>query len=326
MTEPQDPSRPPARRELTVARLARDVLLPPYRPIAVRRFAGTRAFEEAYDEPLRVVHITDQHFGRATPHAVQLQAAEIAQRAEPDLVVLTGDYVAHSLAHLDELAEVLAKIDAPMVATMGNHDHWSGPDEVRAQLRRSGVEILDNANTVLELDDGRRIQLVGIDDSYTGNEDIAAAVKGMRSDIPTLGLSHIAEEADELWEHGISLVLSGHTHSGQVTLGGLNEWAMGTLGGHRYIHGLYGSRRGERHPGAVYVSAGIGAAVVGVRLGERARREIAVFELGVPVGSIDEHHDEQEPVTEGHVPASRRERWRKQSERKRRKRELRGGH
>ena len=68
------------------------------------------------------------------------------------------------------------------------------------------------------------------------------------------------------------------------------------------MHGLYGTRRGERQ-GAVYVGAGIGAAVMPLRLGKRGRREVAVFELGASVGAFEEHHDEQEP-SPGRAPSA----------------------
>jgi uncharacterized protein len=78
----------------------------------------------------------------------------------------------------------------------------------------------------------------------------------------------------------------------------LNEFAVGKLGGHKYIHGLYGtrSRKRELHQGAVYVGAGIGAAVIPIRLGERGKREVTVFELGHAPGAFEEHHAEQPPL------------------------------
>jgi hypothetical protein len=162
---------------------------------------------------------------------------------------------------------------------LGNHDHWAGGAEVRRTLIRAGAEVLDNAHTTVTLR-GERLQVVGLDDAYTGHADWQRAVHGLRHDLPTLGLSHIAEEADHLWTAGVSLVLSGHTHAGQVTLARLNELALGRIIGHRYIHGIYGSRSEPSPRGAVYVGAGIGAAVIPLRVGERARREVAIFELG----------------------------------------------
>lgn len=244
-------------------------------------------------EPLRVVHLTDLHVGRVTPMKVQLAAVELTNRENPDLVVITGDFVCHSQLYLDALVEVLKGIHAPMFGVLGNHDYWSGAPEVRTALKRAGVELLDNANTVITLK-GQKFQLVGLDDAYTGNADVDAAVKGMSQKIPTLGLSHIAEEADALWRHGVPMVLSGHTHAGQVTVAKLHELAIGKFAGHRYVHGLYGSRSGPT--GAVYVGAGIGASVIPFRIGERGKREIAVFELGTAPGAFDEHHGEQPPL------------------------------
>lgn len=264
------------------------------RRLAVRRFAGTQALASSLDRPIRIAHLTDLHVGAVTPHAAQLAAVEAVNAAEPDLVVLTGDYVCHSLDHLDELDDALRRVAAPMVGVLGNHDHWCGSAAVRRALERAGVDVLANEARVVDVA-GQRLQIVGVDDGRTGHADVTAAVRTADPRLPTLGLSHVPHEADALWDAGVSLVLSGHTHSGQVAVGRMNELFLAGLGGHRYIHGLYGCRWGQRHPGAVYVSAGIGAAVMAVRMGERARREVAVFELGALPGEFEEHHAEQDP-------------------------------
>jgi len=234
---------------------------------------------------------------------VQMAAIDLVNRQDPDVVVITGDFVCHSQEYLGALEEVIAAIKAPVLGVLGNHDHWSGAAEVRRALRRGGMEILDNAHTTITLG-GERLQIVGVDDAYTGHADVAKATRGLRTDLPVLGLSHIAEEAEQMWPRGVPLVLSGHTHAGQVTLARLNELALGRLVGHRYIHGLYGSRRGATPEGAVYVGAGIGAAVIPLRLGERARREITLFELGYSPGSFDEDHNPQEALP-GRPPSER---------------------
>ncbi len=272
--------------------------------IELRRFAGPSAYVERLGaHPLRVAHLTDLHVGRVTPMAVQYAAVAATNAESPDLVVITGDFVCHSQRYLDELADVIARFRAPVFAVLGNHDYWSGAAEVRRALRRAGAEVLDNAHSVVTVR-GERLQVLGLDDAYTGHADRRAALAGLRHDLPTLGLSHIAEEADALWEAGVPLVLSGHTHAGQVTVARLHELAIGRLAGHRYVHGLYGTRRAQSAPhGAVYVGAGIGAAVMPLRLGERGRREITFFELGASPGSFDEHHAEQ-PSLPGRKPTS----------------------
>lgn len=271
--------------------------------IELRRFSGPVRHAELLTTPLRVAHVTDIHVGRITPMSVQQAAVAVVNEQKPDLVCITGDFVCHSQVFLDALAEVIAGYHAPVVAVLGNHDHWSGAPEVRRTLVRAGALVLDNAFTTLELKN-QRLQVVGLDDAYTGHADWLRATHGLRADLPTLGLSHIAEEADRLWTAGVSLVLSGHTHAGQVTLARLNELALGRIVGHRYVHGLYGTRTQPQPHGSVYVGAGIGAAVVPLRIGERARREVAVFELGERPGSFPEHHDEQPPLP-GRAPSER---------------------
>ncbi|HET6146661.1 MAG TPA: metallophosphoesterase [Polyangia bacterium] len=275
--------------------------------IELRRFAGPVAYLEQISH-LRIAHLTDQHVGRVTPMEVQRTAVAMTNAEKPDLVLLTGDFVCHSQLYLDELTELVRGFEAPAIAVLGNHDHWSGADEVQHALERGGVEVLRNRHTTITLRH-ERLQVVGLDDAYTGHARRDEAVKGLRHDLPSIGLSHIAEEADGLWRHGVPLVLSGHTHGGQVTLARLHELALGMIAGHKYVHGLYGSRRGSARAGgsngktradgpegAVYVGAGIGAAVVPLRLGDRGRREVTVFELGCEPGDFVEHHSEQEAL------------------------------
>lgn len=257
--------------------------------LAIRRFAGHLSHSEQLDAPLVVAHLTDQHVGRVTALAVQMKAVEATNAQAPDLVCITGDFVCHSQAYLEDLTEVVRAFRAPVFCVLGNHDHWCGADDVARALQRAGACVLRNQHTAIELHH-QRLQIVGLDDAYTGHADALRACQGLRSDLPTLGLSHIAEEADHLWQLGVPLVLSGHTHAGQITVARLHELTSGKLAGHRYVHGMYGQRRGE---GAVYVGAGIGAAVLPFRLGERARREVALFELGTQPGSLLEHHGEQ---------------------------------
>jgi predicted MPP superfamily phosphohydrolase len=293
------------------------------RRFRIRRFAGPECFLEHLEE-VRVAHLTDLHVGRVTPMAVQYDAVSMTNAGKPDIVVISGDFVCHSQVYLDDLTDVISKIDAPVFAVLGNHDHWAGAAPVREALRRGGAEVLDNAHTTITVGN-QRLQVVGLDDAYTGHADRRHALRGLRADLPVIGLSHIAEEADALWESGVPLVFSGHTHAGQVTVARLHELSVGKLAGHKYIHGLYGSRGTEDPKGAVYVGAGVGAAIVPLRLGERAKREVAFFELGTQPGAFDEHHQEQ-AAHPGRVPSTKTKERRAQAVlRKRERRERKNG-
>jgi uncharacterized protein len=262
--------------------------------VELRRFAGPALYAKTM-APVRVAHLTDLHVGRVTPFAIQREAQALVNAEKPDLILVTGDFVCHSQLYLDQLTYLMEGFTAPVVAVLGNHDYWAGAEEVCLALRRAGVLVLRNQNTTLSVR-GQPLQLVGLDDAYTGHARREKAVAGLRHDLPSLALSHIAEEADHLWPYGIPLVLAGHTHGGQITLARLHEITLGRIGGHKYLHGLYGSRQANDNGGAVYVGAGIGAAVMPLRLGDRGKREVTVFELGVAPGEFAEHHEEQAPM------------------------------
>jgi hypothetical protein len=268
--------------------------------IVVRRFAGHACYAEQLDEPILVAHLTDQHVGRVTPMEMQLEAVACTNDNAPDLVCISGDFVCHSQAYLEDLTEVIRGFTAPVVCVLGNHDHWCGAPDVVRSLVRAGACVLSNSMTTVEVRH-QRLQIVGLNDAYTGHADAARATRAIKKNLPVLALSHIAEEADHLWQLGVPLVLSGHTHAGQVTVARLHELSIGKLAGHRYVHGLYGDRRGD---GAVYVGAGIGAAMVPFRIGERAQREVALFDLGLAPGDLVEHHEEQPPLS-GRKPSQK---------------------
>ncbi len=244
---------------------------------------------------LRVAHLSDQHVGLVTSMNVQMEAVRLVNAAKPDLVIITGDFISHSLAYTAELSEITRSFEAPVFGVLGNHDHWAGAGKVRRVLEAAGMCVLQNAHTCFEAK-GERLQIVGLDDAYTGHADRQKTLKGLDQNLPTIGLSHIPEEADGLWAGGVSMVFAGHTHGGQVSLGRFPEISVGRIGGHKYIHGLYGSRELGKPHGAVYVNAGVGAAVMPLRLGDRGRREIAFFELGRAPGSQEEDHAEQTPL------------------------------
>jgi predicted MPP superfamily phosphohydrolase len=253
--------------------------------IRLRHFAGHESYAEHLNSPIRVAHISDQHVGRVTPMRLQVQAIELALAQDPDIVVLTGDFVCHSELYLHDLSEVIKKIQKPVFAVLGNHDHWTNAQAVKKALRSAGAEILENSHTVIKIRH-EELQVLGLDDAYTRHADIAKATKGMKKNMATLGLSHIGECADELWLKHVPLVLSGHTHGGQITIAGIHELILKKVVGHKYIHGFYGHRHQAFPKGAVYVSAGIGAAVMPLRMGEKGKREIAIFDLGLAHDSL----------------------------------------
>lgn len=219
-------------------------------------------------QSLRVAHLTDLHVGMVTPRGLLDEAVRLTNEAEPDLVVLTGDYVARSLRYLHVLTDVLSRLNGRRIATLGNHDHWAGADRVVTALEAAGVEVLSNGWTT-----HGSLAVVGLDDHGTGNADVLRATAGLEGR-PALGLSHNPEAAPELWACGVSVVLSGHTHAGQLHIPKVTRSAWKGMLGARYVDGWY-----EEPEGRVYVNPGVGSSVVPWRAGRPAHRAVAMLEL-----------------------------------------------
>lgn len=221
---------------------------------------------------LRVAHLTDLHLGWGTPDHLLEQSIQLCRSARPDLVALTGDYLNRTVEYLPQLERVLARLPRPCVATLGNHDHWSGADEIERAMERQGVTVLRNAHAVLQLG-SRQLPVVGVDDGFSGHDDVEGAFSGLSCPEAALVLTHFPSTAEQISTCGGRVVLAGHTHGGQVEIPVLTR-AISRLAGSRYLAGWYslGCTR-------LYVNAGIGSAAVRFRMGRNARPEVAIIEL-----------------------------------------------
>jgi uncharacterized protein len=217
-----------------------------------------------------IVQLSDIHLGQMIGEAQMRAAEELVRKARGDLIVLTGDLVDHDVrytAHLGRLVRRLSEI-RPVVAIPGNHDYYTGIDEVLATLRGAGATTLVNQATVMLGERGGFV-LAGLDDPWGPRNqartdgigrgpDLAAALAGVRSDGPRIVLCHnpsvFVETAGQ-----VELQISGHTHGGQVNLG---VRPADYVLRHGYIAGLY-ETKGSR----VYVNRGFGTAGPAVRVG-----------------------------------------------------------
>ncbi|MCX5821545.1 MAG: metallophosphoesterase [Deltaproteobacteria bacterium] len=224
--------------------------------------------------PLRVVQLTDIHAGIFMNRRQMRYYVDQVISLQPDLFVLTGDYVSNSLSFLPGCMEEMARVRARYgtFATLGNHEHWYGSlIELRAIFRRYGVPLLNNEYRIIRTDTGR-FSVIGIDDLRTGESNLEAALYGLDPAIPGLLLSHRPEIFPRATTLGIPLTLSGHYHGGQIKLGlpggGISLAHLRTP----YVEGLF--RIGAAR---LYVSRGIGTTFTPVRL--NAPPEITLLHL-----------------------------------------------
>ena len=153
---------------------------------------------------------------------------EMINGENPDIVVSAGDYVCghtrHSTMPIENIAKTLSKVKAKygFYTSLGNHDGWYDPAEIAMNLEENGIKVLSNSHTMVNIR-GQKLYIAGIEDYDTGNPEIYKALEGIETDKngehnePIIMLSHSPDMFPKM-PTAITLVLSGHTHGGQVRL------------------------------------------------------------------------------------------------------------
>lgn len=224
-------------------------------------------------EGFRITHLTDIHHSRILGLNEVQRVVGIAQQTRPDMFVLTGDYSTTYRRYIEPCAEALGALSAPegVWAVLGNHDHYTDPELTTRALQRHHIAVLNNAHTTFQRGSDT-VQLSGIDDWTWNAVDWARAFSGLKASVPTILLSHQPTVLDFEQTKNVSLILSGHTHGGQLRFPFIGAPARFATADLKYARGLF--RRGDTQ---LYVSSGTG--VIGLPLRFGVRPEIAVLRL-----------------------------------------------
>jgi predicted MPP superfamily phosphohydrolase len=204
---------------------------------------------------LRIGFITDLHHSEMVPASDVVRAASLLMAERPDVIVLGGDYVTWGdRSYVVPCAEALGNLQAPLgvFAVVGNHDD---DRDMPAALISHGYEVLRDARTSITAR-GSRIDLVGIRYWTQRGRDIARLLRGAEGTV--ILLAHDPRRLDEAAALNIPLVLSGHTHGGQVVLPGLGAIAAKKF---PVVAGI-----GRRQSTTIFVSRGVGTVYVPYRL------------------------------------------------------------
>ena len=230
---------------------------------------------------LRIVQISDFHFEEFTEAFFLETVVRKVNALAPDLVVLTGDFVSrgplprHIAAKMSyHCAGLLSQLTCPLrYSILGNHDCMVNSRAVTDALVTHGIPVLANRCVPLERD-GQRIWLAGIEDVLEQRPDLAAALPAHRNPDrePVILLAHEPDFADLVVGRQVALVLSGHTHGGQVRIPLLPPIHLPEMGA-RYVEGFF---RLSDHT-QLYVNRGIGTVGLPFRL--RCPPEITVITL-----------------------------------------------
>ena len=215
---------------------------------------------------LRVVMLSDLHLSPIVPREDLDEAVRLAMREQPDLIVLGGDYISFmDRAYAEPVADVIAPLSAPngIFAVLGNHDD---DNEMPKALERRGIEVLKDARTRVTIR-GERLDFIGLRFWTRATTDLARLLKGAGS--TSILLAHDPRRLQQATALNIPLMLSGHTHGGQIVLPGIGAIAAKKF---PVVEGM-----ARRENTTVFVSRGIGTIGVPVRI--NCPPEVAVLTL-----------------------------------------------
>jgi len=204
-------------------------------------------------EPLKIVLLSDMHVGPYKGEWIIEEAVRRANLELPDLVLIAGDFIAGDTADLGMLAPLSGlRTTLGTYAVLGNHDIGKSStlfgrkktfknrsEELRSVLESINVTVLENQNSILSFGDDT-IAIAGIKDLWLEEEDLEKAFEGITDDMVTILLSH---NPSIIWDNLASkahLIVSGHTHGGQIRLPITGPVpTLPTDLGQQYDHGIF---------------------------------------------------------------------------------------
>jgi len=250
--------------------MARTALSEPFMIAVERQEIFLRRLPKALDG-FRVVHLSDLHYGPLVEPRHLERAIAIANELNPDLIALTGDYISQERMYAAPCAEVVGRLRARhgVFAILGNHDHWTDATLIADLFSAEGIRMLINEGVRIDAR-GYSFWLAGVDDTMVGLEDLSLSLAGAQDGEFKLLLAHNPTILRRAARADVDLVLSGHTHGGQVTL--RPEKNRSGRPRRRMLRGL-----GRRANTQIYVTRGLGTVVLPIRYG--CPPEVSLLEL-----------------------------------------------
>jgi uncharacterized protein len=222
----------------------------------------------------RIVHLTDLHYGFLMPGYFLKHVVSRANQIRQDITVCTGDYVhdKKTTKEIDYVWPILSELTAPdgVYSVLGNHDHWADTDRSQYWLDKTGQNLRHKAVSIKR--NGSRVWIVGAGDLWEDHRSLDKELAGLPESECKIILAHNPDTADSKYSSQIDLMVSGHTHGGQVNIPFVGTPVL-PVKNKNYSSGLKSSPNGTK----VFISRGIGWAIYPVRF--NCFPEIAVLEL-----------------------------------------------
>jgi uncharacterized protein len=230
----------------------------------------------------RIVHLTDFHYGFLVQQSFIQSIIDRTNRIGRDVIVCTGDFVhkKQTTHEIDSVWPLLSKLNARhgVYSVLGNHDHWADAERSRYWLNQAGQDL--HHKTVQITRNGERLWIAGAGDFIEDHKSLDDLLDPIPKSDCRIVLAHNPDTADSEYSSRTDLIISGHTHGGQVNIPFIGAPIL-PVKNKNYSSGLKYSPRGS----GVFISRGIGWAILPVRF--NCLPEIAVLEL-VAVDKVGE--------------------------------------
>jgi predicted MPP superfamily phosphohydrolase len=204
------------------------------------------------------------------------EIAKLINDLKSDVILLPGDFVTSHKNELPPVIEALSVLHAPMgvYATTGNHEYYVDPDGVSEGIESIGIRMMRNENFALEKD-GQKLYLLGLDDindndiiPYTEGKSaphIEALFRGLPDNAASILMCHKPYRFDEFAKTNMGIMLSGHTHGGQIVLGRIGGTVLSLSSiASKYVEGHFEITSGTKRS-QMYVSRGLGTVALPMR-------------------------------------------------------------
>ena len=216
---------------------------------------------------IKIAFFSDLHAG--APHINKKYIQNLVARINshhPDLILIGGDLLINNVVggkhmSIEDVSLILKDLKAPMgkFVVLGNHDWWNDAGHIKSVLNLNGFQVLENQNTLVQIDNNQKFWLIGIGDHFTNHSEPVKAFENTDKKFPKILFMHDPASLLDI-KQDFYLALAGHMHGGQVFIPGIGalitpgdaptSWAKGWT---------------EFKYGSLYVSQGIGTSILPVR-------------------------------------------------------------
>lgn len=208
------------------------------------------------DEKINIIHISDIHIGSVRTPSILKKVVSKIKNEDYDFIIISGDIADGSNKIQPHDFDEFKEIEKPIIFTPGNHDYYTGIENVKKACENAGITILDNDQTNIK---GLNIYGIGFE-----NNNVNFKINKEENNLLIL---HIPKNWDDFIEKGFNIILSGHTHGGQFYPANIIVGLVFPL-----LRGLY--QNGKNY---INVSDGVGTLGPPLRIGTKS--EISLLKL-----------------------------------------------